>query len=495
MKGLDPRTPVLVGAGAISERSDDPRKAGDAVELMLRATELAGADSGRPELLSRAGLVVVPQGTWRFKDAGRRIAGHYKANGARTVFARIGVLQTTLFAVAAGAISRGDVDVALVVGGEAKWRETMAARAGIVLETPDETGSDPDETLVPEHEIVSREEISAGLVAPVSQYALMENARRYADGTSPEENARQVAELWSRFSEVAASNPLAWDPRRLSPDEIRLPGKGNRPLALPYNKLHVSQWNVDQSAAFVLCSASAARSAGVDPELWVFPHAIAESNHMTPVSRRLEMHRSPGFAKAGERAFARSETSVEDVAHIDLYSCFPIAVRTQARELGLSNDRDLTVTGGMTFGGGPLNNYALQSTAAMTGVLRSDPGSSGLVTAVSGMITKQGVSIWGSSPPKAGYGFADVSDEVGEATPLAEVRGASPGDATVASYTVLYGPAEPEKPDRAVVIADVADGVRSIVTSTDPALVADMTVGEWCGRKVRLKSDGTFSPY
>ena len=34
----------------------------------------------------------------------------------------------------------------------------------------------------------------------------------------------------------------------------------------------------------------------------------------------------------------------------------------------------------------------------MASVLRDAPGSTGLVTAVSGMLTKQGVSLWSSEP-------------------------------------------------------------------------------------------------
>ena len=38
------------------------------------------------------------------------------------------------------------------------------------------------------------------------------------------------------------------------------------------------------------------------------------------------------------------------------------AVEVFAAELGIDPARDLTVTGGMPFAGGPLNNYVLQAT-------------------------------------------------------------------------------------------------------------------------------------
>jgi len=491
---VDPRAPVLVGAGAISEKRADPLEARDAVGLMVGASELAASDCGRPDILERAGLVLVPQGTWRFKDAGRRVAGHFSANGARTVFARLGVLQTTLFERAANAIALGDTDVAVVVGAEAKWRDALAMRTGVQLPNPEDAGAEPDETLVPEREIISADEIKAGLVAPVSQYALLENARRYSDGQSPEDHARTVADLWAGFSAVASNNPFAWDRRLRTEEEIRVPGKNNRPLALPYNKLHVSQWNVDQSAALILCSTSTARSIGIAEDRWVFLQGIAESNYMVPVSERSILHRSPGFEIAGREVFGRARVSPDDIAHVDLYSCFPIAVRTQATELGLTGERQLTVTGGMTFGGGPLNNYTLQSTARMAQVLREDPGSLGLVTAVSGMLTKQGVALWGSRPSPSGYGSADVSQLVEEGSSEVEICGEVEGHATVATYTVLYGEGGVEQPDRAVVLADLANGRRAIVTSADREVAKELTAGEWCGRKVRVRPDNTFDP-
>src|SRR5690606_32363197 len=163
--------------------------------------------------------------------------------------------------------------------------------------------------------IVSADEVGAGLVTAVSQYTLIENARRYVDGQSVDEHADVVARQWAQFNEVAQHNPDAWNPAPMTPDDIRSPGPRKRPLASPYNKWHNSQWNVDQAAAFVLCSVEAARAHGVPEDRWVFPHAIVESNLMVPVSQRRLVHRSPGFAVAGRRAFELAGTSIDDVAH------------------------------------------------------------------------------------------------------------------------------------------------------------------------------------
>jgi acetyl-CoA C-acetyltransferase len=486
---VDPRTPVLVGAGTATQRLDDPAAALEACALIAAACDAAALDAGAPGLLSRADMVVVPQGTWAYADAGRLVADSIGASGARTVVGEFGVLQTTLIERAATAIQAGACDVALVVGGEAKWRDLRTSITGVQGPTTVQTDATPDEVLAPAGALISPLEIEARLVSAVSQYALLEHARRRADGETPAAHAAEVAGLWERFNQVARGNPAAWHRQPMSAAEIATPGPRNRPLATPYLKWHNSQWNVDQAACLILCSAEAAMAAGVASDRWLFPHAMAHSDHMVPVSARPALHRSPGFRLAGQAALAAAGIGVDDVAHVDLYSCFPIAVRTQALELGLGTDRPLTVTGGMTFAGGPLNNYVLQSTAAMTARLRADPGAVGMVTAISAMITKQGVTLWSSQPPAHGMRAVDVSAAVAAESPPVAVGPGTAGPAPIESYTVLHDAGG--APERAVVIVRAADGTRSIATSVADA--AAMTVGEWGGRTVELDGAAGFS--
>jgi acetyl-CoA C-acetyltransferase len=66
-------------------------------------------------------------------------------------------------------------------------------------------------------------------------------------------------------------------------------------------------------------------------------------------------HGSPAIRIAGKRALELAGANLDDIALIDVYSCFPSAVQVAANELGLALDdpqRPLTVTGGLTFAGG-----------------------------------------------------------------------------------------------------------------------------------------------
>jgi acetyl-CoA C-acetyltransferase len=477
------REPVLVGVGAISQREEDPERAREPVALMAEALLLAGDDAGSRDLLRRAGAICVPRGFWRYADPGRWVADRVGAGSAKSVLVEIGVLQTTLFGHAAAAIARGEAEVVLLAGGEAKHRMEQARRAGREAPETAQAGAKPDLVLRPAAEIIHSLEIELGLVMAVRQYAVMESALRHALEQPLAEHRRQVAELWERFNRVARGNPDAWSRESVSADEIATPSAKNPMQAFPYTKLHCSQWNVDQAAGLILCSAERARAAGIPEHRWIHPRAVAESNHMVPLVERRELHRSPGFARAGARALASAGLSLDDLRHVELYSCFPVAVRIQAQELGLSEQRPLTVTGGMAFAGGPLNNFVLQAAVRMAQLLR-EQGGHGLLDAVSGLMTKQGVSVWSTEPAPAGFRYEDVSEEAARATPRAGVTAQAEGAARVAGYTVLHG--RDGEPDRAAAYCDLADGSRTIAVSRDAEWLREMEATELCGRTVRV---------
>ena len=127
---MDPRTPVLVGTGAVQQRLEDATRAKEPVELMVEALQRAAHDAGSRELLASADAVMVPRGFWDYPDPGRLVAERFGA-AAKTTLAELGILQTTLFAEASQAIARGGADVVLVCGGEARYRTLRAQIAGV----------------------------------------------------------------------------------------------------------------------------------------------------------------------------------------------------------------------------------------------------------------------------------------------------------------------------------------------------------------------------
>lgn len=489
MSDLDRRTPVLVGAGAVLQREEDPVLALEPYRLMVQALERAADDAGAPGLLAEADSVRAPRGFWDYRDPCRLVADAVGARGAHTEVAQIGVLQTTLFGRAAADIACGRADVVLVTGGEAKYRALCGQIAGV--DTPLTAQADgvlPGAVLEPEEEIFHPLEVECGLVMPVTSYAMIENALRAAEGLSIDEHRREIAELWAGLSRVAADNPAAWSRAALEPREIAEPVGRNRMLAFPYTKLHTSQWNVDQAAGLILCSVEAARRAGVPEDRWVFPHCVVDANLMVPLIERAHLHRSHGFELAGARASELCGRPVGEAEHLELYSCFPAAVRVQMRELRVAAGRPVSLTGGMTFAGGPVNNFVLQAMVRMATVLRDDPGSTGVVTAVSGMITKQGVSVWSTRPSSRPFAFEHVTDRVAAALERIEVVTAPDGvDAEVVSYTIVY---EQGRPVRLLLLCGLEDGRRTLVAIDDAHSAAAAARQDQIGRRVHLASGG-----
>ena len=484
---VDSRAPVLVGVGVAAQRCDDPSRALEPYALMVRALEAAADDAGSRALLRDASSIRVPRGFWAYSDPGRLVAGAVGARRVHSVLAELGVLQQTLLSDACCAIARGDEEVALVTGGEAKYRAVRAKLAGGSASETVQTDVAPDRVLEPAEPFWSEVEASRGLMMPVQFFAVMESALRHEDGLRIEVHRDRVAALWARFSEVAASNPHAWRRTPVTAADIRDASAANPMLAFPYTKQHNSDWNVDQAAGLILCSVAKARALRIPEERWIHPHSGTESNHVLPLSARAELHRSPGAAIAGARALAIAGVRIDEVEHFDLYSCFPAAVQVFARELGLPLERSLTVTGGMRFAGGPLNNYVLQATARMAEVLRGDPGSVGLVTCVSGFLNKLGFAVWASKPAPRGFQYADVSDDVAAQARPREIVGEWTGSAVIAGYTVLYSG---ETPARAIAVCDLSDGRRTVAASDAPELADAMTREEFCGRAVTVGAGG-----
>jgi acetyl-CoA C-acetyltransferase len=479
MHTMDVHTPILVGASAVTQKVDDPLSGDDAIGLMERAAREALEDTGAPGLLDLVGEISVPTGTWSYPNAAGVLAERLGSSAA-TLRSELGVLQSSVIHRAINRVEAGEIAAALLVGGEAKYRELQALIAGVELDDLVEVVGEPDTVIPPDVLVIDRLEIDAGLVQAVQHYAFLEHAIRAHDGTSIEDHRVEVAELVAGFNKVAQGNPLAWNRSPMAAEFIAEFSAKNKPLALPYAKWHNSQWNVDQASALFVTTVGHAQRLGISREKWIFPRGGADSNHVVPILRRAELHRCPGAGVTAAKALELA--GVDHVDYHELYSCFPSAVRIQAREIGLDTTEAPSITGGMAYGGGPFNNFVLQATAQMAHALRSDPGATAMISAVSGMLTKQGFTIWSTEAGDGGWGYAETSDAVAAVTGVVDVAPGAEGPAVVVSYTVLYDGLEPVK---GVAIVDTAGG-RTIVATNDDEIVASMTREEWCGRSIAI---------
>ena len=481
---LDPRTPVIVGAGQVLHHDASEEESSEPVVLIAEALRRAGEDSGVGERLLRDADSVrcVPVIGWPYRDAAALLAEDLGARPRETAQSAVigGDGPQRLLNDTARAIAAGEIDVALVGGGEAVASLRAAQLAG---RTPrwrrQPQRVRPPRTLGQDRAPINDAETAAGLGPPVSMYALIETAVRAASGRAPDAHLAHIAGLWSRFSAVAAQNPHAWIRRRFTPTQIATPAPENRLVSAPYTKLLTANIQVDMASGLIVASTQAARRAGVPKDRWVFIHAGAQAEDEWHVTERDRLAASPAINAVGRAALHHANLGIDEIAHLDLYSCFPAAVQIAAGELGLATDepaRPLTVTGGLTFAGGPGNNYSGHAVAALVRHLREDPAAYGLVTAVGWYLTKHAVGIYSARPPRTPFRSLDPSPRH---PPARSARTDYAGPATIEAYTVVYerdGTAE-----AAVVSALTPDGDRAVIRTPDrdvlDAIAADDRAG------------------
>ena len=498
---FDARAPVLVGVGQVVRHDPDPATSSEPLDLMVAAARRAVEDAGGRGggLLRRLDSIrVVSVLSWNYVNPGLALGERLGVAPRQTVLTSTGGNSPQLLVnQTAVAIQRGEVDVALLAGAEAMATRQRARRRPdkVWLDWPVQDSDTPAPLLVGDERPGSNDaEMARALALPTQIYPVFENAVRAASGRSIDEHERVIAELWSRFSAVAQDNPHAWSMAARRADAIATVTPDNRLIGFPYTKLMNANLFVDQAAALLMCSAGAARAAGIPRERWVFPWAGADAHDHWWVSERADLHSSPAIRAAGRAALDHPGRGIDDIAHLDVYSCFPSAVQIAAAELGLRLDdpaRPLTVTGGLTFAGGPGNNYATHSIATMVERLRAEPGALGLVTALGWYITKHSIGIYGSEPPPRPFAAEHPQAQV-DALPR---RGWVPehdGPVTIESFTVMHD--RDGEAALGIVACTLPDGRRAWGNVREHDTATAMTVDDPIGHPATLHRDGTLEP-
>jgi acetyl-CoA C-acetyltransferase len=486
---LDPHTPVIVGAGQVNLDDGD---APEPVDLLAEAARRAAGDAGSERILGAVDSIRVVRIMHRgYSDPGALVAERVGASPRHTAVTTDGGQQPQVLVNRTAAdILRGDLDVALI-GGAESWRTRTAYRSR--GERPSWTtqpeDARPSEVIGAPLQMFSEAETRLGLSLPIQVYPLFETALRARRGEPIAEHRHRIAELWAGFSAVAAGNPFAALRRPLAADAIATPGPGNRMIGFPYTKRLCSNNHVDQAAALLLCSVGAARELGVSIDRFVFPWIGTEANDTAFVTQRTELCASPAIRLAGAEALRLAGLGVDDLQFVDVYSCFPSAVQVTAAELGLSLDRPLTVTGGLTFAGGPWNNYVTHAIATMAGLLRRRPDAVGLCTANGGLLTKHAFGVYAAGPPRRGFHTVNLQAQV-DALPTMEAADDYEGPATVEASTVMHD--REGRPEQAFVACRTDDGRRAWGRSTDPDLAQALMTEEFAGRRVTIGPESSI---
>ena len=485
---MDPRTPVLVGIGQITNRRE---RIVDAMTLMEEAVLLADADAGGRALERVRSVQVLSVVSKRYSASATTLASRLGLlEGERITTTVGGSTPQWLVCDACDRIVRGELDAVLIAGAEALDSARRAAKEGIAFDGGDPEAPGEDTLVGDDRPPVGDAEIRAGVVAPAQIYPMFEQVLAHRAGRGPDEQRRWLGDLMASFTKVAASNPdLAWFPAERTPGEIASVSSDNRMIAEPYTKNLNAILQVDMSAALLLMSVEAAEAAGVPKEKWVFPWSGAKCDDVYLTAERPDLGRAVGLEEAARASFDAAGITIDDVAHVDIYSCFPSAVQMGAAALGLSIDdpRGLTVTGGLPFFGGPGNNYMTHSIAVLASRLRADPESIGITTGVSWYMSKHAIGVYSCKPPPSGWRYPETKQAQARIDETAlEVATRAEGEAVVDAFTVEH---DREKgPVRAPVYATLADGRRVVARPADPGTPAAISGRSIIGETVKVRS-------
>ncbi len=476
---IDPRTPCVIGVAQHTVHpgtgpSPEPLELWD--DVCRRAAQDAQAKS---DVLAAAdSLQIVYCMAWSYDAPVDRLADSLGISPRHRFYSGIGgTTPQVLVDDAAAAIIRGEMDLAVITGAEALETKRQAKKAGERLPWSFKAENPPPFPFeAPFHPTETAHNVfQAWLTFPV-----FDIARRARLGLVPDEYRQQVAELLAPMSKVAAKNPYAWFPRERTVDELRDATPENRMVGYPYTKYEISVMDVDMAATVIVASHAKADELGVPMDRRVYLNGWSYATDPVYLAEHPDLSSSPAMKFASDEAFRCAGIGIDDVAHIDLYSCFASSVNLACDALGIATDdpRGLTVTGGLPFSGGAGSNYMLHSIAAMVDVLRADPGSHGLVSGVGMHMTKHCYGVYSTTP----------NETVMPTTPGAPVQigitDSYSGSATIASYTVAHG--RDGAPEWGLVIVDLADGTRAYGKVEDAPLLQEMEAREFVGETIEL---------
>ncbi len=500
---IDPRTPILVGAGQVVNHWDgiNPDKAPNPSSLRCAAAHAALDDSGARDLLIKAIDRVVVVRTMLDSIPGTRPSFGRCENPPATLSAQLGIVggeqiysvvggdqPQALVNEAAEDIFNGAVHVVLLAGAEATAAMKTALKHNIKLDWLQSSSADMDDRGLGAS-LLSAYEINNGLGMPTHTYPAFEHALRGRLGLSREAYLQQMSALWAGFSDIAAQNPYAQFRTARSAAFLSTISTDNYPIADPYLKWHVAQDAVNQGAAVIMTSVGRATELGLDPSKWIYLHGYAQVSDRF-VTERADLSRSKAIELALGHALTAAGKSARDIAYFDLYSCFPCAVLMAAEVLQLDwRTIPATVTGGLPFFGGAGNNYSMHAIATMVERLRSNRQSHGLVLANGGFMSKQAVGVYAASPKE---NWQPVSSE----SPQHRIAAAQIPDllsettvAKIATYTVSFNN---NKPAYGYVIAYRNEGrLLARVRPDQPDLLMALHQHDMLGHTVHIKhADG-----
>jgi len=454
-------TAVIVAIGEIRDRPDDWHESLEPAALMAAAARAAEADGGGGWLAAVDSLDVVHQKSWRYRDTAGAVAAAIGIAPERSAYGHYGgETPVAMLDDASRRIEAGTSRIALIVSGEAQYAATKARRDGLDLGwTP---FADREEHAFDPCGVIDPLAVAQGVLTPAQVYPLFETAWTASKGLSQAQGVAASAAVWARYAEVARSNPFAWPQHFPDEQAIGDPGNGNRWICWPYTRAMVANPEVNQGAAVIVTSLAEARRRGVGEDRMVYVGGGAHASEP-----RNWLLRDRFDCSGAQAAVLGAMDGAFDLA--ELYSCFPVVPKMASNTLGAAMLERPTVTGGLSFFGGPLNSYMLHAATAMVRSLRAGQGERGLLYGQGEYLTKHHALVLGREPEGSGTGSVQAIADAARG-PVPELRTDAAGPASIEAHTTIFG--RDGTPLFGAVVARGVDGWRTLARTEDHDTIA-----------------------
>ena len=281
---IDPRTPILVGCGQITDTVGNPSSERSRVAFCAEVASLALADTnaaiGGHALGHKIDALAVME---FFSDISPRFASPYgrSSNPPRSVADRLhaeprqllyshsgGNMPQYLVNRFAEEISRGETELALICGAELLRSTQIARRAGMKIDWNEAPGGDPIRIGDPRWGY-SDEEARHELRAAIHFYPLLENAIRGGLKRDVDGHMKAMGRLFERLAVVAKANPFATRRDGYTAERLSTISDDNRWICFPYPRLMNANAIIDQAAAVLVTSVGKATEWGIPQEGWL----------------------------------------------------------------------------------------------------------------------------------------------------------------------------------------------------------------------------------
>ena len=487
--------PIIIGVAQYTQPKETAQ-AVDPLSLMVKTGQMALNDVGTEDIKEFIDTIyMINIFSWSYEDAPSELSKLLGIKPVQKVYMPDGGnTPQTMVNRAAKAIYSGKSQAILITGGEAHYTASRTSltprnwpkrKKPLYMEGKRWNG-------------INKFENHYKMIFPSCSYAIFETAIRAASGRSLEEHKRYIGELFERFAKIASKNPNSWTKRAYTAEEITTATPENRNVNYPYTKRMCSNMFVDQAATLIMTNEKIAEKFKIDKKHWIYLMGCADLKNIHEITRRPKLHDSPASREGSRLALEQAGLTLDNIDKFDLYSCFPSIVEIMMKEIGIpENDtRDLTVTGGNPFFGGPWSNYTMHAIVTTINLIRKNPSLKIMVVANGGYNNKQSFGIYGTDLPVKLWGDNDEAKVQQSilAQILPEPVEEANGQLTIEGYTFVYD--RKGYPRRGVVIGHLENSRRTLAyIEANTEVLLNLEQQELVGQTfpVHFDSDNNFN--